>query len=139
MSTPQPIPTAKEGFFSALFDLSFTRLVTTRVIKVLYLLALIIVAIGLLAFIVSAILSGEASAIVVALVVGPVVALLYVVYARVILEVILAIFRILEVNREQAFLTRQQLALMQAQAGIPPTPVPPPVPPQPPVPPEAAA
>jgi len=58
--------------------------------------------------------------IVVSLIIGPLVALLYVIYARVILEVILAIFRLLESNREIAFLQRQQLALMQQQSQQPP-------------------
>jgi hypothetical protein len=141
MSTPQPIPTQKGGFLSALFDISFSRLVTTRVIRWLYLLLLVLIGLGLLGFLISAILSGSAAGIVIALVVGPIVALLYVVYARVLLEVILAIFRILESNREIAFLQRQQLTLAQQQAGVAPEaqvapggvpPVPPYQPPQPP-------
>ena len=57
------------------------------------------------------------------------------IYARVILEVILAIFRLLESNREIAFLQRQQLALLQQQqaaGGVPPVPSYPVTPPQPP-------
>ncbi|MCU0313259.1 MAG: DUF4282 domain-containing protein [Solirubrobacteraceae bacterium] len=143
MTTPQPIPTQKGGFLSALLDISFSRLVTTRVIKWLYLLLMILIGLGLLAFVVSAIASGSAGAIVVALIAGPLVALLYVVYVRVLLEVVLAIFRILESNREIAFLQRQQLTLLQQQAGAGPEAQPapggvPPVPPyQPPSPPTA--
>ncbi|HEY5142128.1 MAG TPA: DUF4282 domain-containing protein [Solirubrobacteraceae bacterium] len=117
MITPQPIPTARDGFFSSLFDLSFSRLVTTRVIKVLYVLLLVVIGLGLLGFIIAAIASGGAGAIIAALIAGPLVALLYVVYARVLLEIILAIFRILETNREIAFLQRQQVALLQQQVG----------------------
>ena len=127
MITPQPIPTARDGFFSSLFDLSFSRLVTTRVIKVLYILLLVVIGLGLLGFIVAAIASGGAGAIIAALIAGPLVALLYVVYARVFLEIILAIFRILESNREIAFLQRQQVALLQQTTarppGVPPTPI----------------
>ena len=119
MSTPQPIPTARDGFFSSLFDFSFTRLVTTRVIKILYILLLVVIGLGLLGLIIAAISSGSAGAIIAALIAGPLVALLYVVYARVLLEIILAIFRILETNREIAFLTRQQVALMQHPPGGP--------------------
>ena len=71
---------------------------------------------------IAAIASGSAAEILVALIVGPLVALLYVVYARVILEVILAIFRLLESNREIAFLQRQQVGLLQQQLGGPPQP-----------------
>ena len=139
MSTPQPIPTAKGGFFSALFDTSFSRLVTTRVIKWLYLILLILIGLGLLGFVIAGIASGTAQGILVAVIVGPLVALLYVIYARVFLEVILAIFRLLESNREIAFLQRQQVALLQQQTGggTGPAPVPPVPPYQPPQPPAA--
>ena len=117
MSTPQTIPTGTAGFFSSLFDFSFSRLVATRVIKVLYVLLLVVVGLGLLAFVIAAIASGGAGSIVIALIVGPIVALLYIIYARILLEVLIAIFRILETNREIAFLQRQQLSLMQQQLG----------------------
>ena len=123
MSTTPVIPQARKGFLASLLDTSFTTLVTTRVISVLYLLLLILVGVGLLAFVIAAIASGSAAEILVALIVGPLVTLLYVVYARVILEVILAIFRLLESNREIAFLQRQQVGLLlQQQLGGPPQP-----------------
>ena len=122
MSTMPVIPQARKGFLASLLDTSFTTLVTTRVISVLYLLLLILAGVGLLAFVIAAIASGSAAEILVAVIVGPLVALLYVVYARVILEVILAIFRLLESNREIAFLQRQQVALLQQQLGGPPQP-----------------
>jgi hypothetical protein len=133
-TTPAPLPAARKGFLASLLDPSFSTLVTTRVIKYLYILLLVLFGLGLLGLIVAAIAGGSATSIVVALIIGPLVALVYVIYARVILEVILAIFRLLESNREIAFLQRQQLALMQQQAGgvppVPPYPAPPP--PQPP-------
>lgn len=119
-TTPAPLPAARKGFLASLLDPSFTTLVTTRVIKFLYILLLVLVGLGLLGFIVASIASGSAAQIIVSLIVGPLVALLYVIYARVILEVILAIFRLLESNREIAFLQRQQLALMQQQSQQPP-------------------
>ncbi len=133
-TTPTPLPAARKGFLASLLDPSFSTLVTTRVIKYLYILLLVLFGIGLLGFIVAAIASGSATSILIALIIGPLVALLYVIYARVILEVILAIFRLLESNREIAFLQRQQLALMQQQGGggVPPVPPYPAQPPQPP-------
>ncbi len=59
-----------------------------------------------------------------ALIVGPLVTLVYVIYARVFLEVIMAIFRILESNREIAFLQRQQVGLLQQQHDAPQQPPP---------------
>ena len=40
---------------------------------------------------------------------GAIVALLSIIYGRIVLELILAVFRILETNREIAYLQRQQL------------------------------
>ena len=114
-TTPTPFPAPRKGFLASLLDPSFSTLVTTRVIRYLYILLLVLFGLGLLGFIVASIASGSAVQIVVALIIGPLVALLYVIYARVILEVILAIFRILESSREIAFVQRQQLALLQQQ------------------------
>lgn len=124
-TTPIPTPAARKGFIASLLDPSFTTLVTTRVIRYLYILLLVLFGIGLLGFIVASIASGSAAQIVVALIIGPLVALLYIIYARVILEVILAIFRILESSREIAFVQRQQLALLQQQQGAAQPPQPP--------------
>ncbi len=118
VSTPQTIPTGTAGFFSSLFDFSFNRLVATRVIKVLYVLLLVVIGLGLLGFLIAAIVSGSVGSILIALIIGPLLALLYIVYARILLEVLIAIFRILETNREIAFLTRQQLSLMQQQQQL---------------------
>ena len=128
-TTPAPLPAARKGFLASLLDPSFSTLVTTRVIRYLYILLLVLFGLGLLGFIVASIASGSAVQIVIALIIGPLVALLYVIYARVILEVILAIFRILESSREIAFVQRQQLALLQQQQQHQQTPVHPPQPP----------
>lgn len=121
-TTPAQFPAARKGFVASLLDTTFSTLVTTRVIRFLYILLLVLVGLGLLAFIVAAVASGDVAQILVALIVGPLMALLYVVYARVILEVILAIFRLLESSREIAFLQRQTLATLQQQAGTGPAP-----------------
>lgn len=124
------MPTARAGFFSSLFDLNFSRVVTTRVVKWLYLIAIVLVVLGLIGYIATAIISGSVVAIVIAVIVGPLIALLYIIFARIFFEVLVAIFRILETNREIAFLERQQLNHMQG--GTPQ-----PVAPQPPSPPAA--
>jgi Domain of unknown function (DUF4282) len=119
MSTTPVIPPARKGFLASLLDPSFSTLVTTRVIRFLYLLLLVLIGIGLVVWIIAAIASGSATEIVLALIVGPLVTLVYVIYARVFLEVIMAIFRILESSREIAFLQREQLGLMRQQADGP--------------------
>jgi hypothetical protein len=120
------MPTARAGFFSSLFDLNFSRVVTTRVVKWLYLIVIVLVVIGLIGYIATAIISGSVVAIIIAVIVGPLVALLYIILARIGFEVLVAIFRILETNREIAFLERQQLSHMQGGAPQPVAPQPPP-------------
>jgi hypothetical protein len=120
------MPTARAGFFSSLFDLNFSRVVTTRVVKWLYLIVIVLVVLGLVGYIATAIISGSVVAIIIAVIVGPLVALLYIILARIAFEVLVAIFRILETNREIAFLERQQLNHMQGGAPQPVAPQPPP-------------
>ena len=120
------MPTARAGFFSSLFDLNFSRVVTTRVVKWLYLIVIVLVVLGLVGYIATAIISGSVVAIIIAVIVGPLVALLYIIIARLGFEVLVAIFRILETNREIAFLERQQLNHMQGGAPQPVAPQPPP-------------
>ena len=88
-------PTNPQGFFGALFDFGFNSFATPVVIKVLYILSL--VGIGL--FYVLAVVSGFAQDPLVGLitlVAGAVVALLTLVYIRVLLEVLFATIRIAE-------------------------------------------
>ncbi len=113
MSVPPVIPTSRNGFFSSLFDMSFSRLVTTRAVKPLYILLIVLVAIGLVASIVSSIIAGSIAGVLIAVVGGTIAALLTIIYGRIVLEVLLAIFRLLETNREIAYLQRQQLEQLQ--------------------------
>jgi len=117
----------EKGFFGSLFDLSFSSLVTTKVIKVLYVLSMIIIGLSALVFIGAAFAESVAAGLFVLVIVAPLVALLYLIYARVILEVIIVLFRILETNVQLVDLTRAQTATAAPQ--------PPPVPPAQPLPP----
>ena len=117
MSVPPVIPTSRDSFLSALFDLSFTRLVTTRVVKGLYILLIVVVAVGLVAAIVSSIIAGSITGVVLSVIGGTIGAFLTIIYGRIVLEVLLAIFRILETNREIAYLQRQQLLAVQGEVA----------------------
>lgn len=114
-------PDAK-GFFASLFDLSFSSLITTRIIKVLYVLALIGIGLGYLVFTISAFASDTAFGVITLFVLGPIVALIYVVYARVFLELVIALFRIMESNVEMVGLLRdrQGTSTPPQSAGGPP-------------------
>jgi hypothetical protein len=82
-----------KGFFGALFDFGFTSFITLRFLKVIYavLVGLILLA-GVLFFIVAASRGGAGALLGVVLV--PVVTLLYLVIARVYMEIIALFFRI---------------------------------------------
>lgn len=82
-----------KGFFSSLFDFSFTEFITPRIIKLLFVLAIIISAIFALFIFFVGITRGGLEALL-TLILAPLVFLLYVVGARVWLEVIMVMFRI---------------------------------------------
>lgn len=84
-----PIP----GGLAALFDLSFTKFVTLSVIKIIYILGIVLLGLALLGFIIAGFANGFGSGLV-ALILAPVVGLLYLLILRVQLELIAVIFRI---------------------------------------------
>jgi uncharacterized membrane protein len=90
----------RKGFFGSLFDLSFTSLVTTRIIKVLYVLAIIVIGLYALAFIAGGFSNSASAGVVVLLIVAPLFTLVSLIYTRVLLEVIIALFRIMENTSE---------------------------------------
>jgi Domain of unknown function (DUF4282) len=105
----------ERGFFEALFDISFTSFITTRIIKVLYVLSLILIAIALLAYTVIAFAASVALGVFVLVIAAPLVGLLWTIYVRVLLEFVMVVFRIMETNTEL-------VALQRGSAGPPPTP-----------------
>ena len=82
-----------EGFFSALFDLSFTSFITTKLIKVIYILAMVGIALSALAIIIGGLVDGGANAFF-GLVGGILWFFLGIVYVRVLLEFVIVVFRI---------------------------------------------
>ena len=85
-----------KGFFGSLFDFSFTEFITTSIIKVLYILAVIGSAIAAIGLLISGFASGKAAGVLFAIVISPIAFILYVILARVWMEVILVLFRIAE-------------------------------------------
>jgi hypothetical protein len=104
---PAPVPaalppqTGGTGFFAALFDFSFSEFITTKIIKVLYILAIIAIGLIALGFFIAAASQGGAN-IVFGLIIAPIFFLLYVILTRVWLEIIIVLFRIAEYTREIA-------------------------------------
>lgn len=85
-----------KGFFGQLFDLSFNEFVTTKIIKALFVLAIIGSGFGGLAIMLGMFATRSFLGVVGGLIAGPLAFLLYVIGARVWLEVLIVIFRIAE-------------------------------------------
>jgi hypothetical protein len=90
----------QRGFWGSLFDLSFTSFVTIRLIKVLFVLAIIGAAFGAIAVIVYA--NNPLSPVPgwVGIILAPIVFFLYILIARVYMEIIMVTFRMVEYLRE---------------------------------------
>ncbi len=85
----------KTGFLGSLFDFSFSEFVTTRVIKTLFVVAIVMVGLGTIGLIISG-FSKSATMGVFMLLLSPLFFLLYVLFARIWLELIIVMFRIAE-------------------------------------------
>ena len=110
-----------KGFFGSLFDLSFTSLVATRIIKMLYILAIIVIGFYALFFIIAAFNRSATAGAVVLLIIAPLFALISLIYTRVLLELIIALFRIME-NTNKLVIRADFLAPSTTTASDPPAP-----------------
>ena len=84
-----------KSFFSVLFDLSFTEFITTRIVKLLFILSIIASAIGALMLVIRGSQIGFAAGLASALGASFLFAF-YVILSRIYLEIIIAVFRIAE-------------------------------------------
>jgi uncharacterized membrane protein len=121
----------EQGFLASLFDVEFKSLITTKVIKVLYILSMIVIGLAALAFVAAAFANSVAGGLIVLLIVAPLVALLYLIYVRVLLEIVIAVFRIMETNTELVALQRGSGGGGPGVAAPSPPSPPPATPPQP--------
>jgi Domain of unknown function (DUF4282) len=81
------------GFISSLFDLSFSNFITTKLIKVLFVICIVLAAFGALAIILAGFARGALEGIIALLILAPLLFLFYVIAARVQMEVLIVIFR----------------------------------------------
>lgn len=91
---PRTVVNAKTGV-RLLFDLSFSEFVTTRIIKLLFLIGIGFAAIGAIALIVAGFAAGVGWGLL-SLLLSPLVFLLYVLFARIWCELIIVLFRVAE-------------------------------------------
>lgn len=102
-----PSSAEMKGFMGSLFDLSFSHFITTKLVKILFILGLIGTAFYCLFFIVT-LFTQSAIAGVVGLILSPLIALFGVIYLRVLMEMLIVIFRAAEHLAELVELTRQK-------------------------------
>lgn len=100
-ANPIPVSAAEaSGFIAALFDLSFTNFITAKLIKVLYLLGIAGAAIWALVMAAGGVAQGGAALLLV--LAAPLLFLAGVIYMRVMLELVMVIFRSAEYLAEIA-------------------------------------
>lgn len=103
-----------KGLFGSLFDLSFGSLVTPKIIKIVYVITLVGIALAAVCFTISAFSTSSALGAITLLILAPIFSLfyaVYAVYARVFLEFFLAIFRMAEPNAELVSLKSIEMGL----------------------------
>lgn len=109
------------GFFKSLFDLSFTSFVTTKLIKVLYVLTLVLLLLGYLITTVGAFVSGGDNSAITGLlwmfIIGPLFLFFYTLIWRVIYELVIVIFRVFENTRDLLALERAAFPDAARQIG----------------------
>jgi hypothetical protein len=130
----------QKGFFGSLFDLSFTSFVTTKLIKVLYVLSLVILVIAYVVIAIAFFTSGGGDEVTVTadgtfqtdsggsaalgllwlFVLGPLFLFFYTLAYRVVFEIVVVLFRIFENTRDQLAVTRA--AWPATDAGADPAP-----------------
>lgn len=96
------------GFFDSLFDLSFGSFITTRIVKLIYVVIITSAALGALFTLAGGLASRSPSAILFALIAAPVLFLLYVTLGRIWLEVVIVLFRIAENTETLVELSKPQ-------------------------------
>ncbi len=100
-------PAAERGFFTRLFDFSFESFITPTIIKVLFIIYIVVVGLGALAFVIAAFTQGALYGILTLLILAPIGAFLYILMGRVWLELIIILFRIHD-NTEQMTLAAKR-------------------------------
>ena len=96
-SPPQATPSSRpntQTFFNSLFDVRFSQYVTPSVVPVLYVLGMIGIAVGYLSYTIVAFSISSTLGLLTLLILGPLFALLALIWLRVTLEFYLALVRV---------------------------------------------
>ena len=84
-----------KGFFGALFDISFSSFITPKIISVLFVIFMILSGLAALVMIITGFMGGIVNGLV-AVVLSPIVVFLYILFARIWLELVVVMFKIAE-------------------------------------------
>lgn len=113
----------EQGFFKSLFDFSFSSFVTPRLVRVLYAISLVVIVLIYLGIALALFGANSGSGLAWLVIGGPIAALLYAIFYRVLFELIVVVFRIYETVRDDLALQRQlhpeAAAAVAAAAGNP--------------------
>jgi hypothetical protein len=116
-----------KGFFASLFDFSFRSFVTPKIIKVLYVLMTVVVALWTLALVLWAFRASTGAGILTLVILAPIFFVIAMIYVRVGLELLIVFFRIHgdveEINRRGGGGSNGQPAPSILQTAALPTPV----------------
>ncbi|MGI9022195.1 MAG: DUF4282 domain-containing protein [Acidimicrobiales bacterium] len=116
----QPASAAEaKGLFKSLYDFNFSSLITTKVIRFVYALVVVVYSLVAIGLFILGLASGEASGVFGSLIVVPIAYLLYLVFTRIWMEFLIVVFRIGEDIRA---------IRVGGIGGAPPPPPPPPAP-----------
>jgi hypothetical protein len=96
-----PVENTKRGFFESLMDTGFDSLITPKLITFLYVVSMVLLAIGTL-FVIIAGFASEVGTGILLLFLAPLVALIYLIVIRLWLELIVVTFKIREATEETA-------------------------------------
>jgi Domain of unknown function (DUF4282) len=109
-ATPPPQPPSQNqspgGFFEALMDTRFDRLITPSLIRFLYVVVMILLALGALAVIIAGFAENAGTGVLL-LIFAPIGALIYLIVTRLWLELIVVAFKIRDAAEEVAVNTRR--------------------------------
>jgi hypothetical protein len=81
------------GFLASLFDFSFTTFITTKLIRVLYILGMVLAGFSALGFAFSGFAHSFFFGLFTLVIVAPLMFLAFIIYSRVVLELIIVLFR----------------------------------------------
>jgi hypothetical protein len=91
-----PPSQAPRGFFGKLFDFSFETFITPSIIKILFILILVVIGLGALGMIIVGFTQGVLAGLAMLIIGVPIGGFLYILFARVWLEIVVVLFRIEE-------------------------------------------